>query len=246
MTGKISKRTVDAMKPGVLLWDRDLRGFAARRRASDAAVYLVKYRTAGGRQRWYRIGPHGSPWTPDTARAEALQVLAAVGRGRTRPARRASARTAATMGTLFDRFLSDHVETKLRPSTQAEYRKTIAAVLRPALGPLPVATVTSDDVSAPAPKDAATPVHANRPWRCSPKVLHMAEQWGLRPSGSNPARGIQKYRGDQRRGACQSKSCPGSAPRSRRPRPGRSRSRARRHHAERCTCRRSPSRPSRS
>lgn len=194
MTGKITKRTVDALKAGALLWDRDLRGFAARRRAGDAAVYVVKYRTAGGRQRWYRIGAHGSPWTPDTARAEARQVLAAVARGDDPAGSRATARTAATMGALLDRFLSDHADTKLRASTRNEYRKTITAVLRPALGPLPVATVTPDDVARLHQRMKATPTHANRALALVAKVFHMAEQWGLRPIGSNPARGLQKYR----------------------------------------------------
>jgi integrase len=193
MIGKVTKRAVDALEPGALLWDREVRGFAVRRRASEAAVYLVKYRTAG-RQRWYRIGVHGSPWTPESARAEALQVLAAVARGDDPSGARQRVREGATVNALLDRFLTDHVEAKLRASTAGEYRKTIAAVLRPALGPLPVATVTTDDVARLHQKMRKTPVHANRALALVAKVFHMAEQWGLRPSGSNPARSLQKYR----------------------------------------------------
>jgi integrase len=54
--------------------------------------------------------------------------------------------------------------------------------------------VTSDDVARLHQKMRRTPVHANRALALVAKVFHMAEQWGLRPSGSNPARGIQKYR----------------------------------------------------
>src|SRR5262245_11890983 len=48
MTGRVTKRVVDSIAPGVLLWDTDVRGFAVRRRAGEGAVYVVKYRLAGG------------------------------------------------------------------------------------------------------------------------------------------------------------------------------------------------------
>ena len=44
-------------------------------------AYVLHYRTEEGRQRWYTIGRHGSPWTPETARAEAQRLLGEVRRG---------------------------------------------------------------------------------------------------------------------------------------------------------------------
>jgi len=196
MRKKISKAVVDALRPGALVWDTEVSRFGVRRRA-DARVYLVKYR-ARGRQRWYRIGEHGSPWTPDTARKEAHQVLAAVARGEDPAGARQRARTGASVGELLDRFLSDHAGTKLRASTAREYRKTINAVLRPALGPLPVTAVTVGDVTALHHKRRGTPVHANRAVALCAKVFVMAERWGLRAPGTNPARGIERYREHKR------------------------------------------------
>ena len=70
---KITKRTVDSLKPGELVWDTVVRGFGVRRQR-EARVYLVKYRF-GNRQRWYRIGPHGAPWTVEKARGKAKAIL---------------------------------------------------------------------------------------------------------------------------------------------------------------------------
>ena len=77
MSGRITKRSVDALELGApgtpdrMLWDCHLQGFGVRCRKSGKRYYVLKYRI-GGRQRWYTIGTHGSPWTPETARRELI------------------------------------------------------------------------------------------------------------------------------------------------------------------------------
>ena len=50
---RITKRIVDALGPGELVWDADCKGFGVRRQR-DARIYVVKYRYLGG-------GRAGSP-----------------------------------------------------------------------------------------------------------------------------------------------------------------------------------------
>src|SRR5262249_19252946 len=76
MQGTISKRSVDALRAGEILWDKSVIGFGVRRQ-QDAAVYIVKYRVGKGKQRqqrWVTIGRHGK-YTPETARRKAKQLL---------------------------------------------------------------------------------------------------------------------------------------------------------------------------
>ena len=47
---KITKRVVDALKPGELIWDTECKGFGIRRRR-DARSYVLKYRYQG-EPRW--------------------------------------------------------------------------------------------------------------------------------------------------------------------------------------------------
>lgn len=47
---KITKRTVDALKPGEIAWDSEIKGFGARCQRK-AKTYVLKFR-AGNRQRW--------------------------------------------------------------------------------------------------------------------------------------------------------------------------------------------------
>ena len=90
MQAKISKRIVDtaAAEGGrdLWVWDTELRGFGLRVRSSGHKSYVVEYRPgSGGRsvqKRRLTIGAHGSPWTPNAAREEAVRILGQVADGR--------------------------------------------------------------------------------------------------------------------------------------------------------------------
>jgi hypothetical protein len=73
MVGSITKRAVDALAPGVLLWDRELPRFGVKVTGTGTKVYVLQYP--------YTLGRHGAPWTPDLARREALRLLALVASG---------------------------------------------------------------------------------------------------------------------------------------------------------------------
>lgn len=83
----ITKRIVDDAKPGnrdSFLWDSELRGFGLKVTPAGGKSYLVQYRAGHGRgspTRRVTIGKHGSPWTPATARKEALRLLGMVAGG---------------------------------------------------------------------------------------------------------------------------------------------------------------------
>jgi integrase len=193
MRQKITKTAVDAMLPGALIWDTECRGLAVRRQA-DARVYLVKYRSAERRQRWLRIGIHGSPWTVETARQEVRRLLGLVAQGQDPAATKINARTAPTIADLCDRFLAEHVDAKLKPMSAASYRRIVTAIIKPKLGARLITAVTRDDVARLHHALRATPYLGNRSMAVLGKCFVLAERWGLRPQSTNPVRGIEKYR----------------------------------------------------
>ncbi|MEO6152946.1 MAG: tyrosine-type recombinase/integrase [Croceibacterium sp.] len=85
--GRITKRAVDAItapRAGkrAYLWDDTLKGFGCMVTDQGSRSYLIQYRI-GGRgspTRRVTIGRHGSPWTPDTARTRAAELLEQVRR----------------------------------------------------------------------------------------------------------------------------------------------------------------------
>src|ERR1700683_3151990 len=113
-TLKLTKRNVDTLKPAAerfTAWDAALSGFGLRVTPSGERVYVLKYRF-GGRQRWFTIGRHGSPWTPDGARKEALRLLGDVARGLDPGEKRNADRGAITFAQLCDLYLSEGVAHK--------------------------------------------------------------------------------------------------------------------------------------
>ena len=128
-------------------------GFGARRQR-DAITYILKYRTAGARQRWHTIGRHGAPWTPDTAREEARRLLGEVVKGGDPTADKRAARHAVIVAELCERYLADAEAGRVlvrggrpkRPGTLAGDRGRIEGHIVPLLGRLPVADVTKQDV----------------------------------------------------------------------------------------------------
>ena len=145
MRQRLSKRKVDALRPAardVLAWDRELPRFGVKVSRGGAKSYVVQYR-ASGRVRRYTIGRHGAPWTPDTARAEALRVLEAVARGKDPAGAKIGARTAPTVAALEWRasLSRRHVAAKCETQTRAETPRTCKALILPPLGPRHVADV---------------------------------------------------------------------------------------------------------
>jgi integrase len=189
---RITKSVVETLPVGAVAWDTEVPRFAVRRRSSPARVYLVKYRTSGGRQRWYRIGEHGSPWTPTTARREAARLLGVVAQGQDPAAVKRGARTAPTVEEVCRRFVVEHAP-KLKATTAAWYRQTIAAIVQPKLGRYLVSEVTRVDVAKLHHEMRATPVYANRVLALCSKLFNLAEAWGLRADGTNPTRHVQKF-----------------------------------------------------
>lgn len=151
---RIGLREVRALKLGQIVWDGTVPGFAARRQASAAIAYILKYRTIEGRQRWHTIGRHGAPWTPTTARAHAQELLGEAAKGRDPAAERQARRVATTVAELCDMYLVDALAGRvLKRSGTAKSASTleldkgrIERHIKPLLGMHSVATVTRRDV----------------------------------------------------------------------------------------------------
>jgi integrase len=81
-----------------------------------------------------------------------------------------------------------------KQSTACEYKRAVELFINPALGPYRISDVLRADVARFHHELRDRPYQANRALGVLSKMFNLAEQWGLRPDGSNPCRHVKKYR----------------------------------------------------
>jgi integrase-like protein/Arm domain-containing DNA-binding protein len=159
MRAKITKRSVDALRPTEdgrekVLWDAEPKGFGARVQRGSVKSYILHYRIGAGRGaplRKLTIGKHGSPWTPETARAEAKRLLAIVAQGKDPAAAKSEA---LTVGQLCERYLeAAHAGLVLtrfkrpkRLTTVAIDEGRVSRHIKPLIGKIPARDLRRADV----------------------------------------------------------------------------------------------------
>lgn len=191
---KLSKRVIDSAEPQAkdyFLWDETLPGFGLRVMPSGFKGFVVQYR-AGGRTRRLGLGRVGT-LTAEQAKVQARDVLARVAQGENPAEELRLYRRSPTVIELGERFLAVHVAKRCKPSTQAEYRRSVELFIKPALGSFKVADVTRADIAELHNAHSAIPYQANRTLGVLSKMFNLAEVWGLRADGSNPCRHVPKY-----------------------------------------------------
>jgi integrase len=144
-TQEVFGRTLSAKPKRYTAWDTSISGFGLRVTPNDQRVYVLKYRV-GGRQYWFTIGRHGSPWTPDAAREKAKELLGDVAKGVNPAERRDANRQAMTVSELCDLYLNEGVAHK-KQSTLRVDRGRIERHLKPLLGRKRVEAVTREDIT---------------------------------------------------------------------------------------------------
>ena len=191
LKARITKTVVDALQPGAMVRDTEVKGFGARRQHGPPVFFLQK--RIGRRIRWISIGTYGSPWTVDLARKEALRLLRDIAAGIDPQENKEHARTKPTLTLAATDFMAEHGP-KLKPRPREEYARHLKLHILPALGKLPIDDISHADVSRFHAGMAKKPSGANFSLAVLSKIMSWAEQTGRRPQGANPCKGIKKYR----------------------------------------------------
>jgi integrase len=176
-------------------------------------VYVLKFRH-GGKQKFLTIGKHGSPWTVETARDRARQLLGLKYNGLL-DLRNAQTETVSD---LCDKYIAEHARPPhKKPSSAYTDKRLIENHIRPLIGKLRIRDVTRQHAeemhkavhegkTKTAPADvrqkqteqrggkvvSGGPGVANRCLTLLSKMFNLAEDWGLRDQNSNPARRIKR------------------------------------------------------
>lgn len=190
LIGRITVTFVNALEQGQTLRDTDIKGFGVRRQ-QGAPSYFLQTRIKG-RLRWMTIGPHGSPWTPATARKEAIRLLSEIAHGLDPSEALRFSRISANVKDLSSLFLEEHGP-KLKASTRSDYKRLLDQNIVPAFGKRKIEDLTRSDIIQFHNKLGETPRKANYCLAVLSKFLSWAETEGLRPENSNPCRLVKPY-----------------------------------------------------
>jgi integrase len=182
-------------KAHCILWDSELPGFGLRIYPSGTKAFLVAYRI-GTRKRRVIVGPYGR-YTVDEARKAAKKLLLAASDGRDWAEEREKARRGETVADLCQRYLEVHLPKK-KASSGRHDRRMLRSYVIPNLGRLKVADVKRADIAKLHHSLRETPYEANRFLALCSKLFNLAEEWGLRPDGSNPTHHVQRFREQKR------------------------------------------------
>ena len=131
------------MQPNTILWDLEVRGFVARRQFSDIVTFSVVYRTRENVQRWQKL-ERFPILTPHLARQEAIRVLRAKALGQDPAGERMALRSGPTISDLCDEY--QQRDNGKKPGTIRSDASRIKGQIKPGLGRLRVASVTSEQI----------------------------------------------------------------------------------------------------
>ncbi|MCY4468391.1 MAG: tyrosine-type recombinase/integrase [Thiotrichales bacterium] len=184
----LSDARVKAFRPRKAAYDiRDakLRAFGLRVLPSGAKRFFLHTQHRGTRV-WKMVGD-ASAVTVDEARARATSMLAAI-RGDADASPEAT-RFETVAETVFRRY-----SRVWKPQTLYVNRNYLHRQILPHFAGTPIADITRADVRRWFASRRATPVAADRSMPVLSVILSEAERMGIRPEGSNPCRGIRRYR----------------------------------------------------
>ena len=181
---------IEALKPRKLPYDiRDarLKGFGVRVMPSGRKRFFIQCQYRGERV-WKIVGDAGAMSIAE-ARASAAEMLAAIRRGGKAPHGPEETFFEAVAGIVFERHAR-----LWKAGTLKVNRCYLRSQLLPHFAGRPIADIDRQEVRHWFARLRATPVAADRSLPVLSVIMREAEAMGLRPEGSNPCRGIRRYR----------------------------------------------------
>ena len=183
-------RVSKAGKKDTILFDKSLPGFGLRVHPSGRKVWIVQTRVEG-RSRRIVIAGHAEMLLAE-ARRRASDLLARIRSGQN-PAEDIQREKLTPTLRAFSKEYLRRCDPHWKPSGRETVRIYLKARILPAFGKMPLNCVGTEDVASwfdAASKDK--PGAANRAFEILRAMMYRAEEWGLRPRGTNPCLGIVK------------------------------------------------------
>lgn len=196
---KLTQRSVIALKPKDKLyiqWCKELKGFGVRVQPGGSKTYFVQFRV-DGKTRKVTLGK-ASDTKAEFARRKAQEYIGSAAKGVDVAKEKKERTSRATINDLADQFVNQYIPHHIKPSTAADYERSIKKFIKPELGQEAVADLSREKIAAFHHGMAKTPYQANRVLGTLSIMLTQAEIWGMRPEGINPCLRIKRFKESKR------------------------------------------------
>lgn len=198
---KITKRLVDSVEPStkpVFVYDEALKGFGLKVNPSGRKNFIVEYRAGAGgrlaRKRRITIGS-STGITPDQARKQAREYLAAARTGVDPSEVRTKERRVPDFKTFAYRYLDEEAINRLKPGTRRNYEINIRKHALPSIGVMKLDQITRAEIqNLHATLGRKSKVLANRTVETISAVYRHAQTLGLVEDNYNPTSGIKAFK----------------------------------------------------
>ena len=192
---KLNKSNIEAIKSigkDKFYWDDDLKGFGLRLSPQGKKSFLIQYRK-DGRSKRIRIGQFGNI-TAFNARRDARILLGKIAQGKSPADKARVKRNSPTFDDVAARFIKDHIELRLKPNTQIDYKQILRRYLVPTFKTRRVSDISYKDIYELHLKLKDKPTQANRCVSVLSKILNLCSKWGYRNGLENPCLQIERYK----------------------------------------------------
>ncbi|HEY2773201.1 MAG TPA: site-specific integrase [Candidatus Binatia bacterium] len=197
-TVRLTKRSVEALPAptgasrDTKRFDSVVRGFGVRVYATGRRAFIFQYRNRTGAIRRISLGEFPLV-SVETARENAEQKRAAVGRGEDPAENKAQERKAETFSAFSERWITRHAKPKKKDSSLRNDRLNLRLHLLPALGDLKLRDITRADVERLHDSMADKPTAFNRCLALLSEIMTKAEAWGETEGKANPCKHAARY-----------------------------------------------------
>jgi integrase len=182
-----------------ILWDLEVKGLGLRITPANVKSFVLSYRFEG-RKRLMTLARESEISLEDVRRL-AGRLLVQVRQGIDPMEERRARRETSTVEAAMARYLNEHLERRiangrLTSGTLKEYRRQAVKYVFPSIGTKRVNEIERRHIEQLL--EGLPPVMANRVCALLSAFFNQIEYWELRPQHTNPARGIEKAREEER------------------------------------------------
>lgn len=183
---------VRQLQPGEVLWDKEVRGFFARKNANGSVSFILKTRVKG-RQRKITLGKLGTV-TVEKARDLARDYAFSARKG-IEPTARVSVPPAPSLKDAIASFIEIY-GVRLKPRTKEEYQRMLTAHVLPRFKTKLIKDITRDDVRSLHEQMGQTQRNANNVLTALSRLMTWAIERKWRDD--NPCKGVTRYKEKER------------------------------------------------